>query len=98
MHCVVTRCSESYDMMTSLKPGLKAVANTPSPKKGGSKREQQEGWKEVTRKYKKIVVPSNAVARVIGRQGVHINAIKEVSGANIDVDRAKSGDRTLTIK
>ena len=86
-------------LISPLKSGLKS-ANTPSPKKGGSKREQ-EGWKEVgPRRSKKIVVPANAVTRVIGRHNVNVNAIKEVSGANIDIDNAKSrsGDRTLTIK
>ena len=92
-------CSD-YDMMTSLKPSVK-LSNAASPKKsgggsGGGKRE--EGWMEVKRRYKKITVPASAVARVIGRQGASVNAIKEISGANIETDKLKNGDRCLTIK
>ena len=91
--------SESFDLplLDILKNNPK-VSSTPSPKKGGAKREQ-EGWKEVgVRRSKKLVVPSNAVARVIGRQGVHLNALRSYSGANIDVEKTKGGDRTMTIK
>ena len=48
---------------------------------------------------KKVTVPSNAISRVIGRGGCNINAIREVSGAHIDVDKQKgSGDRIVVIK
>ncbi|CAG2105105.1 unnamed protein product, partial [Medioppia subpectinata] len=65
--------------------------------KKGQKRE--EGWKEVVRKSKKVVVPSNAISRVIGRGGCNINAIREVSGAHIEVEKQKGqGDRMVIIK
>ena len=48
---------------------------------------------------KKVIVPSTAISRVIGRGGCNINAIREVSGAHIEVDKQKgSSDRTVTIK
>lgn len=75
--------------------GSKSPA-APSPKKGQKK---EDGWKEVIRKSKKVSVPSNAISRVIGRSGCNINAIREVSGAHIEVDKAKGqGDRNITIK
>ncbi|XP_052262259.1 ankyrin repeat domain-containing protein 17-like isoform X2 [Dreissena polymorpha] len=78
---------------------LSVKANQPlvnSPKRGQKK---EDGWKEVIRKSKKVQVPANAISRVIGRGGSNINAIREFSGANIDVEKNKgSGERTITIK
>ena len=59
------------------------------------------GWKEVVRKSKKVSVPANAISRVIGRGGSNINAIRELSGAHIEVEKqtGKNGaDRTILIK
>ena len=58
------------------------------------------GWKEVVRKSKKVSVPSNAISRVIGRGGSNINAIRELSGAHIEVEKQSKGqgDRTILIK
>ena len=61
------------------------------------------GWKEVVRKSKKVTkmsVPSNAIGRVIGRGGSNINAIQELSGAHIEVEKQSKGqgDRTILIK
>ena len=59
------------------------------------------GWKEVGRKSKKVSVPANAISRVIGRGGCNINAIRELSGAHIEVEKQtpKGGtDRTIIIK
>ncbi len=49
---------------------------------------------------KKVSVPSTAISRVIGRGGCNINAIREVSGAHIEVDKQKNtgGDRIITIR
>lgn len=75
-----------------------------SPKQGGKR---EEGWKEVVRKYvnspfksKKVLVPSNAISRVIGRGGSNINAIRAATGAHIEVDKQTKGqgERTITIK
>jgi len=76
-----------------------------SPKQSGKR---EEGWKEVTtRKYvnspfksKKVLVPSNAISRVIGRGGSNINAIRAATGAHIEVDKQTKGqgERTITIK
>lgn len=49
---------------------------------------------------KKVTVPSNAISRVIGRAGCNINAIREVSGAHIEIEKQGKGqgDRTVLIK
>lgn len=55
--------------------------------------------KEQLKKIKKIDVPAKAVSRVIGRGGCNINAIREFSGARIDLDKLKtSDDAVVTIK
>ena len=60
------------------------------------------GWEEVVRKRKKlsvsVSVPSKAIGRVIGCGGSNINAIQELSGAHIEVERKGLGDRTILIK
>ena len=60
------------------------------------------GWKEVVRKSKKlsVSVPSNAIGRVIGRGGSNINAIQELSGAEVELEKQSKGqgDRTILIK
>ncbi|KAK3090841.1 hypothetical protein FSP39_015089 [Pinctada imbricata] len=72
-----------------------------SPKKGQKK---EDGWKEVVRnpnssRSKKVQVPSSAISRVIGRGGCNINAIREVSGAHIEVEKQRgSSERVITIK
>ncbi|KAL0098993.1 hypothetical protein PUN28_020200 [Cardiocondyla obscurior] len=67
------------------------TSNT-SPKQSGKR---EEGWKEVVRmgqsddsgrfmnsrfRSKKVSVPTNAISRVIGRGGSHINAIRGATG------------------
>ncbi|KAL3188525.1 hypothetical protein MRX96_003487 [Rhipicephalus microplus] len=59
----------------------------------------EEGWKEVVRRSKKVTVPSAAISRVIGRCGCNINAIRESSGAHIEVEKQKGqGERTILIR
>ncbi|XP_033643957.1 ankyrin repeat domain-containing protein 17-like isoform X1 [Asterias rubens] len=83
--------------------GLKNPSGTGASPKRGQKRD--EGWKEVVRRSfssfrsKKVNVPASAISRLIGRGGCNINAIREVTGAHIDVDRQnKGGERTINIK
>lgn len=53
----------------------------------------------MVRKSKKVLVPSNAISRVIGRGGCNINTIREVSGAHIEVEKQKGqGDRMVIIR
>uniref|UniRef100_A0A670K5T3 Ankyrin repeat domain 17 n=1 Tax=Podarcis muralis TaxID=64176 RepID=A0A670K5T3_PODMU len=68
-----------------------------SPKRG---QKREEGWKEVVRRSKKVSVPSTVISRVIGRGGCNINAIREFTGAHIDIDKQKDkmGDRIITIR
>ena len=54
------------------------------------------GWKEVVRKSKKVSVPSNAISRVIGRGGSNINAIRELSGAHIEVEKQSRSPNLLS--
>ncbi|KAL7976978.1 hypothetical protein Chor_008927 [Crotalus horridus] len=51
-------------------------------------------------KSKKVSVPSTVISRVIGRGGCNINAIREFTGAHIDIDKQKdkTGDRIITIR
>ncbi|XP_069486894.1 ankyrin repeat domain-containing protein 17 isoform X4 [Ambystoma mexicanum] len=68
-----------------------------SPKRG---QKREDGWKEVVRRSKKVSVPSTVISRVIGRGGCNINAIREFTGAHIDIDKQKdkTGDRIITIR
>ena len=78
-----------------------ASSNKKSATAAGSKVQPTDaGWKEVVRKSKKVSVPSNAISRVIGRGGFNINAIRELSGAHIEVEKQSKGqgDRTILIK
>ncbi|GBM44967.1 Ankyrin repeat domain-containing protein 17 [Araneus ventricosus] len=78
-----------------------SITNSASPKKWPKR---DEGWKEVVRsklfnRSKKVSVPANAISRVIGRGGMNINAIREASGAHIEVEKQKGqGDRTVIIR
>ncbi|XP_030835495.1 ankyrin repeat domain-containing protein 17 isoform X5 [Strongylocentrotus purpuratus] len=78
-------------------PNMKGSSITAASPKRGQKRE--EGWKEVVRRSKKVTVPANAISRLIGRGGCNINAIRDATGAHIDVDRQNKGnERTINIK
>lgn len=73
---------------------------------------REEGWKEVSRKssaqqhtvsdisIKKIIIPTYAISRVIGRAGSNINAIRATTGAHIEVEKQgkSQNDRMITIK
>lgn len=68
---------------------------------------KDDGWKEVTRSFpssrsKKVIVPSSVISRVIGRGGCNINAIREATGAHIEVEKQQKGqaqpERTIQIK
>lgn len=73
---------------------------------------REEGWKEVSRKSstqqhtvsetacKKVIVPTHAISRVIGRAGSNINAIRAATGAHIEVEKQgkTQNDRCITIK
>ena len=77
--------------------GSRAVANgtasTNGKKTGVVKKE--EVAKDMSKKMKKIDVPARAVSRVIGRAGCNINAIREHSGAKIDLDKLKASDDAI---
>ena len=88
-------------------------SNKQNKSQGSNKqqRHQQQGgqlpiqedleWKEVrSGRQKRITVPSTAISRVIGRGGCNINAVREYSGAHIDVEKQKGqqSDRLIVIK
>ena len=53
----------------------------------------------MSNRCRKINVSSTAISRVIGRAGCNINAIRDFSGANIEVDKQKGvQDRGVTIR
>ncbi|KAF7285836.1 ankyrin repeat and KH domain-containing protein 1-like isoform X5 [Rhynchophorus ferrugineus] len=95
--------------------GKKEDTHRPSPKIGANTSPKQaakreDGWKEVVRKSsvqtvsesgaKKVSVPLNAISRVIGRGGSNINAIRQHTGALIEVEKQGKGqgDRAITIR
>ncbi|ODM95490.1 Ankyrin repeat and KH domain-containing protein mask [Orchesella cincta] len=91
----------SSTVSASATPGAPATNN-----KAGSGR-KDDGWKEVTRncpssRSKKVIVPSSVISRVIGRGGCNINAIREATGAHIEVEKQQKGqvqpERTIQIK
>ena len=54
---------------------------------------------DINFRSKKLSVPANVTARLIGKGGCNINAIREISGAHVEVEKAKgNSDRTVTIK
>lgn len=60
---------------------------------------KEDDWKEVSRKCKKLNVPGKCISRIIGRGGCNINAVREFSGAHIDLDKMKHcDDGVITIK
>ncbi|XP_025053846.1 ankyrin repeat domain-containing protein 17 isoform X7 [Alligator sinensis] len=93
----------SNSLSTSTKSGPSPLSSPngkltiASPKRG---QKREEGWKEVVRRSKKVSVPSTVISRVIGRGGCNINAIREFTGAHIDIDKQKdkTGDRIITIR
>ncbi|XP_023564364.1 ankyrin repeat domain-containing protein 17 isoform X3 [Octodon degus] len=90
----LSTCTKSGPSPLSSPNGKLTVA---SPKRG---QKREEGWKEVVRRSKKVSVPSTVISRVIGRGGCNINAIREFTGAHIDIDKQKdkTGDRIITIR
>ncbi|XP_010609181.1 ankyrin repeat domain-containing protein 17 isoform X4 [Fukomys damarensis] len=90
----LSTCAKSGPSPLSSPNGKLTVA---SPKRG---QKREEGWKEVVRRSKKVSVPSTVISRVIGRGGCNINAIREFTGAHIDIDKQKdkTGDRIITIR
>uniref|UniRef100_A0A452RX60 Ankyrin repeat domain-containing protein 17 n=1 Tax=Ursus americanus TaxID=9643 RepID=A0A452RX60_URSAM len=93
-HNSLSTCTKSGPSPLSSPNGKLTVA---SPKRG---QKREEGWKEVVRRSKKVSVPSTVISRVIGRGGCNINAIREFTGAHIDIDKQKdkTGDRIITIR
>ncbi|KAJ7416357.1 hypothetical protein BTVI_35786 [Pitangus sulphuratus] len=90
----LSTCTKSAPSPLSSPNGKLTIA---SPKRG---QKREEGWKEVVRRSKKVSVPSTVISRVIGRGGCNINAIRECTGAHIDIDKQKdkTGDRIITIR
>ncbi|KAH6921035.1 hypothetical protein HPB50_027973 [Hyalomma asiaticum] len=93
--------SGSAIMNTSSSSASALVSSAASVTSGSLKSHHrgEEGWKEVVRRSKKVTVPSTAISRVIGRCGCNINAIREASGAHIEVEKHKGqGERTILIR
>lgn len=64
-------------------------------------RKHDEGWNVVIRRSKKLSVPSSVISRVIGRGGCNVNAIRDATGAHVDIDTSNqkaTGTCTVTIK
>jgi len=93
------RQTESFEH-NKVEPLKATTVNNSKKPSNKSAPTQDAGWKEVVRKSKKVSVPSNAISRVIGRGGSNINAVRELSGAHIEVEKQSKGqgDRTILIK
>ncbi|OQV24757.1 Ankyrin repeat domain-containing protein 17 [Hypsibius exemplaris] len=61
---------------------------------------RQEGWKEVVGRSKRFKVPTSAIARIIGKAGTNINAIRASTCAHIEIEKNKPGinDRLITVR
>jgi len=96
----VRQAQETDVEMVSSKVQVISTSTKKGATAGGKANVTDAGWKEVVRKSKKVSVPSNAISRVIGRGGSNINAIRELSGAHIEVEKQSKvqGDRTILIK
>lgn len=58
-----------------------------------------DGWQEVIGKQKKITIPHEQYARIVGRAGSNLNVLREVTGASIEVENKRGiGDKTILIK
>lgn len=93
--------SKSSGKEVPSRPSAPTMTKSTSSQQQIAKKAQRkdEEWKEVVRKSKKVSVPSNLIARIIGRGGCNINAIREETGAHIDINRHKKGmERTITIR
>uniref|UniRef100_A0A8R1TVW6 ANK_REP_REGION domain-containing protein n=1 Tax=Onchocerca volvulus TaxID=6282 RepID=A0A8R1TVW6_ONCVO len=59
-------------------------------------------WRQSRRRSARLSVSSNSIARVIGRAGGNINAIREATGAYIEVEKQtgkkEQHDRQITLK
>jgi ankyrin repeat domain-containing protein 17 len=91
-------------MKEAMKSGLSPPSAMPVKAAGAQSKKEEDEWKEVVRtsisRPKKIVVPANAISRVIGRAGCNINRIRELSGAHIEVEKQGKSqtDRAISIK
>lgn len=66
-------------------PVIKKIADIP---------EQAADWnvvKPVKKPVQKLTLSSNLIARVIGRSGCNVNAIRDVTQTHIDIEKPKKG-------
>uniref|UniRef100_A0A8C5P634 Ankyrin repeat domain-containing protein 17 n=1 Tax=Leptobrachium leishanense TaxID=445787 RepID=A0A8C5P634_9ANUR len=93
-----SNCSNKSDNHSSNIDGLQSKKKpsvlVTSPK------EERKITTKTSVKSKKVSVPPTVISRVIGRGGCNINAIREFTGAHIDIDKQKdkTGDRIITIR
>lgn len=72
---------------------------TPSTASGVTLPPVDDGWQEVIGKQKKVTIPHEQYARVIGRSGSNLSVLREVTGASIEVENKRAvGDKTILIK
>ncbi|XP_074613505.1 ankyrin repeat domain-containing protein 17-like [Acropora palmata] len=95
---VATAAAQCLAVTLTTTSATTKISSLPSPKKG---KRHEDGWKEVIRRSKKMAVSSSVISRVIGRGGCNINAIRETTGAHIDIDTNRqkaTGSCIVTIK
>jgi len=83
--------------MSSLAAAAAAAVSSGSKKvRSGTNARKDD---DSNRKCQRIAVPAKAISRIIGRAGCNINAIREATGAQVDLDKLKnSSDAVVTIR
>jgi len=93
-----TQSTASQKSATTSSTAAASAAVSSSSKKNrtgtGTRKED-----DPNRKCQRIAVPAKAISRIIGRAGCNINAIREATGAQVDLDKLKnSADAVVTIR
>jgi len=97
-----SRQQRSTQPATSQKSSSAASSTAASVSSSSKKTKVGTGTRkedDPNRKCQRIAVPAKAISRIIGRAGCNINAIREATGAQVDLDKLKnSSDAVVTIR
>lgn len=93
-----TQSTASQKLATTSSTAVSAATSSGNKKArtGTGTRSKED---DPNRKCQRIAVPAKAISRIIGRAGCNINAIREATGALVDLDKLKnSSDAVVTIR
>jgi len=92
-----TQSSANQKSSTNTSSTTAAVSSSNKKARTGTGTRKEDG--DPNRKCQRIAVPAKAISRIIGRAGCNINAIREATGAQVDLDKLKnSTDAIVTIR